>query len=106
MMFVFYNLGISAHHMLTYNGADYKKYERKLQEIKQVLDELVHNNDGPKIIWLNQYPTIDVWAKNGEAEVDVYTEKIHQYNLILRRVFLYVFLLSVNIFSKFLYIHK
>ena len=81
------NLGISAHHMLTYNGADYKKYEHKLQEIKQVLNELVHKNSRPKIIWLNQFPTIDFWAKNGESDVDVYTEKVHQYNLILLRVF-------------------
>jgi hypothetical protein len=75
--------------MLDQYGADYKEYERILQlYIEPVLSQLAKNKN-QKIIWLNQLPTIDFWVGNLKDNVDIFSEKIHKYNLILRRVFRY-----------------
>ena len=52
MIFNLY-VGVSAHHMLIENGADYMEYKRLLQEIEPVLNPLAQNKNH-KIIWLNQ----------------------------------------------------
>ena len=71
--------------MVVSNGADHMKYQQLLRDSESILAQLVHPR--PKIIWLNQFPTFDFWAENGLNAVDIYAEKIHRYNLILRRVF-------------------
>ena len=76
--------------MLHIYGADYKEYERKLQtEIEPILNQLAKETNHPEIIWLNQFPTNDFWAPNTKSNADIFSEKIHQYNLILQRVFRY-----------------
>ena len=85
--------------MLQSNGADYKEYERMLKmEIAPILNQLIGKMkmksfintsvvSHPQIIWLNQFSTTDFWGANGQHNVDIFSEKINQYNLILRRVF-------------------
>ena len=70
--------------MFHIHGADYKEYERKLQtDIEPILNQLSkENNNHPEVIWLNQFPTNDFWSN-----ADIFSGEIHQYNLILTRVF-------------------
>ena len=78
--------GIALHHMLHMYGADYKGYERKLQtDIKPILNQWAEKTNHLKVIWLNQFPTNDFLTR----QRDVFSEKIHRYNIILRRVFRY-----------------
>ena len=81
----YFYLGISAHHMLVSNGDDYVNYRNVLQnDVKPVLNRLLNSPicHRRKIIWLNQFPTVDFWDRKGE----IYADKIHRYNLILRGV--------------------
>ena len=76
--------------MLEEFGADYKEYERKLREMAEpILSQLSQPNNHRKVVWLNQFPTNDFWAPNKQHNTDIYSEKIHQYNLIIPRVFRY-----------------
>ena len=92
-------LGISVHHMLTRKGSDYKEYQRRLQQEIEPLLSLIANKrssldssvDYPKIIWLNQFPIVDFWGEIISTNTDIFTEKVHRYNLILRQVFRYYF---------------
>ena len=75
--------------MLASNGDDYEKYQNVLQnDVKPVLNRLLNSSipQRPKVIWLNQFPTVDFWGENGANNAEIYAGKIHQYNLILRRV--------------------
>ena len=86
--------GASAHHMLVSNGADYKLYKKRLEEIKPLLTQLANssaflNHQSKriiKILWLNQFPTIDFWAPIHGHNDDIYAGKIHQYSSILKSV--------------------
>ena len=85
----YFYLGISAHHMLVSNGDDYVNYRNVLQnDVKPVLDRLLNSSipQRPKVIWLNQFPTVDFWVENGANNAEIYAGKIHRYNLILRGV--------------------
>ena len=91
-------LGISGHHMLATNGADYTEYQRMLQEIEPMLTLISNKSSSfaslvnhPKIIWLNQFPIFDFWGHINSTNTDIYAEKVHHYNLILRQVFRYFF---------------
>ena len=73
--------------MLASNGADYKGYEKKLKEINQLISRRSLNPNHVKILWLNQFPTIDFWAQIERNNADIYAEKIYHYNSILKNVF-------------------
>lgn len=70
--------------MVVEKGTNYKDYQLKLEEVERILSL---DNNRPKIIWLYQYPTIDFWGSNDAGNAIIFADKIHQYNLILRRVF-------------------
>lgn len=72
-------IGIAAHHMLISNGADHWSYEERLTG--QLLPALGRLADlGTRVIWMMQYPTIEMFANNGDSNTDVHSSKIHQYN--------------------------
>lgn len=78
--------------MLEANGADYKEYEHKLQvQIEPLLSRLANSNSkgfsNRQVLWLNQFATNDFWGPNKNTNVDIYSEKIHRYNLIVQRIF-------------------
>ena len=71
--------------MLQSNGADYKEYKRKLQvQLEPLLSQLAVRR---QVVWFNQFATNDFWGGNKQHNVDVFADKIHQYNLIAQRVF-------------------
>ena len=76
--------GMEVHHMLESNGANFKLYRKKLNELGPILDELAKSS---KVIWLNQYPTIDFYGGTDAHNTFIHSEKIHQYNEAVRQIF-------------------
>ena len=91
--------------MLVSNGADYKLYKKRIEEIKPLLIQLANSSaflnhqSKRKILWLNQFPAIDFWAPIHGHNDDIYAGKIHQYNSILKSVLRY----ASESFLNFLY---
>ena len=67
--------------MLQVNGANYKLYLKRLSRLAPVLSRLANLS---KVIWLNQYPTVDYYDENTDTgfghNTDIFSEKIHRYN--------------------------
>ena len=76
-------IGIAAHHMLQANGADYLLYQRKLTKLGPILGQLSRIS---RVIWLNQYPTFDIYGHNSSHNTDVHSEKLEAYNKVIRHV--------------------
>jgi hypothetical protein len=74
---------MEVHHMLESNGADFKLYQKNLVKLGQVLDHLTKVS---KVIWLNQYPTIELYGKTHSHNTNVHSEKVHQYNEAVRQI--------------------
>ena len=68
--------------MLRANGANHFVFEQNLIAIRPVLKMLTQFT---QIIWLYQYPTIDFYGNNNNANTDVVSQKMHNYNQIVRR---------------------
>ncbi len=105
---IFIVLGISIHHMLDGNGsANFEKYKQSLIVLKPILDQITIRSP---IIWLEQYPTIDIFGPDN-SHIEVFSEKIKHYNLatvkILRsvpcwkiRIWLHMILYNIFICSR------
>jgi hypothetical protein len=39
-----------------------------------------------QVIWLNQYPTVEFYAKMHARNTDIHTEKINHYNKVVQRI--------------------
>jgi hypothetical protein len=78
---------MEAYHMLKENAADYELYKKKLLELGFLLDKLGKIS---RVIWLNQYPTIDFFGKTDDRNADIHTQKIHGFNEAVRRIFKWV----------------
>ena len=67
--------------------SDYKmdehSYERNITRLVPVLRRLAQVSH---VIWWNQYPTIDVHGKTWGDLVNIFSEKLHLYNVIAKRV--------------------
>lgn len=72
--------GMALHHMLKIQSAeDYKEvYQNKLVELAPILDRL---GNVSQIIWLNQYPTLELQKPTSKT--------IHNYNKDIRHIFKY-----------------
>lgn len=71
-------------HMIQSEGTDqHQLYQKKLKELAPVLDQLANVSH---IIWLNQFPTLEFYGNIGELNTDIHSEKIHHYNLAIRRI--------------------
>jgi hypothetical protein len=67
--------------MLKTKGADFQLYQKKLKELAPFLGQLAKVN---KVIWLNQYPVVEKYGNNGAMNMDIFSEKIHDYNDAVR----------------------
>jgi hypothetical protein len=61
---------------------DVYSYERNMTRLGPVLRRLAQVSN---VIWWNQYPTIDMYAKPLGKE-DIFSETLHLYNNIAKRV--------------------
>jgi len=84
-------IGLASHHMLEWDAAE--EYKHALHEIiKPILNQLLDlKNRSSQVVWFNQLPTVDDWAKNDDNNADIFREKMHQYNLIMQQEFRYIF---------------
>lgn len=76
-------LSIVVHHMLGSNGADHRLYEGKLKKFAPELGRLANVS---QVIWLNQYPVVELPEKIYDHNTYIYSEKIDNYNTAIRRV--------------------
>ncbi|XP_046452702.1 uncharacterized protein LOC124200482 isoform X2 [Daphnia pulex] len=76
-------LGMATHFMLQMNGASYGLYEERIRELSAILGQLT---DFSKVIWLNQYPTVELYGDTDSHNTDVHSRKIHQYNEVTRKI--------------------
>lgn len=78
----------------------HQQFTRQLEdEIGPLLKRLALNNT--RVIWLNQYPSIDFDFRLDKRYSLIYTQIIHHYNLIARRIFR---LVNPNQFNSFNFI--
>jgi hypothetical protein len=69
--------------MLDANGpVNFEKFKERLTELKPIIRRVAKEN---KVVWLNQYPAIDSFGPINSCK-DVFSEKIHQYNLETKRI--------------------
>ncbi|XP_046457567.1 N-acetylneuraminate 9-O-acetyltransferase-like [Daphnia pulex] len=72
------------HMIIQFEGADqHQLYQKRLKELAPILDQLANVSH---IIWLNQYPTLEFYGNIGVLNTDIHSEKIHHYNLAIRRI--------------------
>lgn len=63
-------------------------YQQKLLELIPSLARLANVS---RVVWLNQYPTVDFYGDMYEHNTDIHAEKIHDYNQAVRRIFQWVY---------------
>lgn len=76
---------MEAHHMLYDNYDDIDLFEESLAELAPVLNRLAKVS---QVIWLNQYPTVEMYGGIESHNTDIHTGKINHYNKIVRRIFM------------------
>jgi hypothetical protein len=64
--------------MIESNGDDHWFYQNKLRQLSAVIGQFSNHT---RVMWLNQYPTID------KHRIDIFTDKIYRYNKVVRLLF-------------------
>jgi hypothetical protein len=64
---------------------DYRCFQKKLMGLAPVLSQL---SNVTRVIWLNQYPTIEFFGTNNSTNTYIHSEKINHYNKAVRRILL------------------
>jgi hypothetical protein len=72
-------------HMLSVEHRDHRRYQGKLTELAPVLAQL---SNVTRVIWLNQYPTIEFYGANNSTNTQIHSRKLHGYNTSVRRILL------------------
>ncbi|XP_059351292.1 N-acetylneuraminate 9-O-acetyltransferase-like [Daphnia carinata] len=76
---VFFILGMAVHHMIRENHSSLEEYLHRLKELLPLLNRMTVNS---QVIWLKQYPVIELFGQNESHNTDIHSAKIHQYNLV------------------------
>ncbi len=74
---------MQVYYMMEEYGANYKMYENRLVKLGMYLNQLAYVS---QVIWLNQYPTVEFYAKMHARNTDIHTEKINHYNKVVQRI--------------------
>lgn len=72
-------------HMFHVEHRDYQRYEKELMKIAPVLAQL---SNVTRVIWLNQYPTLEFYGANNSTNTYIHSNKINNYNNAVRRILL------------------
>ena len=80
-------LSMEIYHMLQEFGADFQQYKKKLRDFAPILGRLAGVS---RVIWLNQYPSVELYGDTDAKNTDIHTQKIFQYNEAVRREFKYM----------------
>ena len=75
---------MAVHHMMEENGGSFKLYREHLLKLAPILGQLA--NASSRVVWLNQYPSVDSNSWVNEHNAVIFSDKIHNYNQALRRI--------------------
>jgi hypothetical protein len=78
--------GMETHHMLVRNGNDHHLFRKKLSELGATLGQLAKSS---QVIWLNQYPIVELYGPTLGHNTGIHSAKVHQYNEISRQTLQY-----------------
>ena len=70
------------HHMLQLYNEDRELYRKYVAQLGPILNQL---GSSSRVIWLNQYPTLEMFGTNKAHNTDIHSEKIYNYNMDVRR---------------------
>ncbi len=69
--------------MLDGNGSvNFEQYMQNLTVLKPKLDQITKMSE---VIWLNQYPSIDLFGPLN-SHLEIFSEKIHHYNMATEQI--------------------
>ena len=74
------------YHMMKDYGADFDEYQERLRNFAPILGQLANVS---QVIWLNQYPSVELYGETDAKNTDIHTQKIFQYNEAVRREYKY-----------------
>lgn len=78
---------MAVHHMVPIRSIDeYQFYQQKIVELAPILGRLANIS---RVIWLNQYPTLDLYGER-PRNYHINSDKIYRYNKAARSVLEYV----------------
>ncbi|EFX67894.1 hypothetical protein DAPPUDRAFT_260928 [Daphnia pulex] len=63
-------------------GADFQQYQKTIRNFAPILGQLAKVS---RVIWMNQYPTVELYGDMDAKNTDIHTQKIFQYNQAVRR---------------------
>ena len=63
------------------------KFEKNLTRLCLVLEKLGSLRQASRIIWLNQYPTLDFFSETAAYNAYINSDMLEHYNAIARRIF-------------------
>jgi hypothetical protein len=72
--------------MLRENGADVIGYQIQLKKLTSLFKVLTKTSG---VVWLHQYPILDMFGVTGTHNTDIHWQKIHLYNQIADRTLRY-----------------
>ena len=72
--------------MLRENGADVIGYQIQLKKLTSLLKVLTKSS---RVLWLHQYPIVDMFGVTGTHNTDIHRQKIHLYNRIADNILRY-----------------
>ncbi|EFX67818.1 hypothetical protein DAPPUDRAFT_330622 [Daphnia pulex] len=75
-------LSMETHHMLVRNGNDHRLFRKKLSQLGTILGQLAESS---QVIWLNQYPIVELYGPTLGHNTDIHSAKVHQYNEVSRQ---------------------
>jgi hypothetical protein len=74
---------MAVHHMMKENGGNFTSYQENLMKFAPILGQLANVT---RVVWLNQYPSVDSNSWINELNTIIFSEKIHSYNKAIRQI--------------------
>jgi hypothetical protein len=74
---------MAIHHMMKENGGSHSIYQENLKKLAPIIGKLASVT---RVVWLNQYPSVDSNSWTNENNEIIYSEKIHNYNKVVRQI--------------------
>lgn len=78
--------GMETHHMLVRNGNDHRLFRKKLSQLGPTMGQLAESS---QVIWLSQYPIVELYGPTLGHNTGIHSAKVHQYNEISRQTLQY-----------------
>jgi hypothetical protein len=80
--------------MMQEYGADFQQYQKTIRNFAPILGQLAKVS---RVIWMNQYPTVELYGDMDAKNTDIHAQKIFQYNQAVRREYKYTFVYLIKL---------